>query len=136
MLAQVGLDQRRADSYPHQLSGGEKQKALICIALANDPDVLILDEPTAALDALTKLEIVTLLKEAAHDRITLVITHDIDAAAKLSESCCDVCRQDPLSWVQQELLENPMHPYTRAFALLSQYDHNQLTVQDSRQNVS
>ncbi|MFY9431659.1 MAG: ABC transporter ATP-binding protein, partial [Thermacetogeniaceae bacterium] len=128
LLAQVGLDQRRADSYPHQLSGGEKQKALICIALANDPDVLILDEPTAALDALTKLEIITLLKEAAHDRVTLVITHDIDAAAKLSEKVAVMYAGRILELgPTKELLENPMHPYTRG--LLRSYP-NMTTTKD------
>lgn len=128
LLAQVGLDQRRADSYPHQLSGGEKQKALICIALANDPDVLILDEPTAALDALTKLEIITVLKEAAHDRITLVITHDIDAAAKLSEKVAVMYAGRILELgPTKELLENPMHPYTRG--LLRSYP-NMTTTKD------
>ena len=54
----VGLNGEKAGMYPHQLSGGEKQRALIAMALVNDPDLLILDEPTASLDALTKADII------------------------------------------------------------------------------
>lgn len=128
LLDRVGLDEKRADSYPHQLSGGEKQKALICIALANDPDVLILDEPTAALDALTKAEIITLLREAAKDRVTLVITHDTDAAAKLAEKIAVMYAGRILEMGRtKELLEHPMHPYTRG--LLRSYP-NMTTTKD------
>ncbi|MDD4783480.1 MAG: ABC transporter ATP-binding protein [Syntrophaceticus sp.] len=128
LLARVGLDERRGDSYPHQLSGGEKQKALICIALANDPDVLILDEPTAALDALTKAEIINLLRKEAKERITLVITHDIDAAAKLAERIAVMYAGRILEMgPTEELLEQPMHPYTRG--LLRSYP-NMTTTKD------
>ncbi len=114
LLARVGLDERRAQSYPHQLSGGEKQKALICIALANDPEVLLLDEPTAALDSLTKAEIIALLREVARDKITLVITHDLAAAAQMAEKIAvlyggRILEMGPTA----ELLEFPRHPYTR-----------------------
>ena len=67
--------------YPHQLSGGEKQRALIAMALVNDPDLLILDEPTASLDALTKTDIIRLLRSAFGERMCMVITHDLSLAA-------------------------------------------------------
>ncbi|HAA89830.1 MAG TPA: ABC transporter ATP-binding protein [Peptococcaceae bacterium] len=128
LLARVGFDERRAEAYPHQLSGGEKQRALICIALANDPEILILDEPTAALDALTKAEIIALLREVTREKATLVITHDIAAAAKLAERIAVLYGGRILEMGPTvELLEFPMHPYTRG--LLRSYP-NMTTTKD------
>ena len=84
LFRSVGLDDAKSGSFPHQLSGGEKQRALIAMALANDPQVLILDEPTASLDAVTKAEVTCLLRERIREKICLVITHDISTAAKLT----------------------------------------------------
>jgi peptide/nickel transport system ATP-binding protein len=114
LMGSVGLEDLKGGSYPHQLSGGEKQRALIAMALANDPQVLILDEPTASLDAVTKAEITKLLLERMKGKVALVITHDLSAAARLTERMAvlyagriveigDTC----------DLLENPRHPYTR-----------------------
>jgi peptide/nickel transport system ATP-binding protein len=76
MLRAVGLEDEISELYPHQISGGQRQRALIAMALINDPEVLILDEPTASLDALTKADIIDLLRSASYGRITLAITHD------------------------------------------------------------
>lgn len=128
LLTFVGLDNRRAGAYPHQLSGGEKQRVLICMALANDPEVLILDEPTAALDALTKAEIIALLQEVTKDKATLVITHDISAAARLTDKMAVLYGGRMVEWGStKDLLKTPLHPYTRG--LLRSYP-NMTTTKD------
>jgi microcin C transport system ATP-binding protein len=78
-FARYGLPERTARAYPHELSGGQRQRVAIAIALANDPSLLIADEPTTALDATTKLEILTLLKKSqqATGLSLLFITHDV-----------------------------------------------------------
>ncbi|NYT02663.1 MAG: ABC transporter ATP-binding protein [Methanosarcinales archaeon] len=114
LLEAVGLSEEKAGAYPHQLSGGERQRSLIAMALANDPGVLILDEPTASLDSLTKGDILELLRSATAGKISLVITHDISTAARL-------CRRMAVMYsgrivemgTTEEVLENPRHPYTR-----------------------
>jgi peptide/nickel transport system ATP-binding protein len=114
LLRSVGLNGDRAESYPHQLSGGERQRVLIAMALANDPDVLILDEPTASLDALTKAEISKLLRSAVSGRVSLVITHDISLAAGLAERMAVLYAGRIVEMGRtEEMIKNPRHPYTR-----------------------
>jgi len=100
--------------YPHQLSGGEKQRVLIAMALANDPDLLILDEPTASLDALTKAEIIRLFQSAILGRICIVITHDLSLATALADKMAVLYAGRIMEMGRTEdLLRNPLHPYTR-----------------------
>jgi peptide/nickel transport system ATP-binding protein len=114
LLGYVGLDEEKGESYPHQLSGGEKQRVLIAMALANDPSVLILDEPTASLDAVTKADVTCLLRERIREKISLVITHDISTAAKLTGRMAVLYAGRIVELGDtQDLLENPRHPYTR-----------------------
>ncbi len=114
LLEAVGLDREKAESFPHQLSGGERQRALIAMALANDPDVLILDEPTASLDSLTKSDILELLKAATAGKISMVITHDISTAARLSKTMAVLYAGKIVEMGKTgDLLKNPRHPYTR-----------------------
>jgi len=114
LLRSVGLEEEKSESFPHQLSGGEKQRALIAMAIANDPQVLILDEPTASLDAVTKAEVTQLLRERVREKICLVITHDISTAAKLTEKMAVLYAGRIIEMGDtRDLLENPRHPYTR-----------------------
>ncbi|MGD9911635.1 ABC transporter ATP-binding protein [Methanothrix sp.] len=114
LLTAVGLDGTRYRLYPHQLSGGERQRVLIAMALANDPELLILDEPTASLDALTKADIVELLRSATSDRISLIITHDISLASALSKKIAVLYSGMILEVGRTaDLIRNPRHPYTR-----------------------
>jgi len=113
-LSNVGLNKEKAGMYPHQLSGGEKQRALIAMALVNDPDLLILDEPTASLDALTKADIIELLRSAIVGRMCLVITHDLSLAASLAERMAVLYAGRIMEMGRtEEILKGPRHPYTR-----------------------
>ncbi len=114
LLLAVGLSEEKAVSYPHQLSGGEKQRISIAMALANDPYLLILDEPTASLDAMTKMDIIRLLEEALHSRMALLITHDISLAQRLSNRLAVLYAGRIVETGDtQEIMRNPAHPYTR-----------------------
>jgi len=114
LLLAVGLKERMAVAYPHQLSGGEKQRVSIAMALANDPDLLILDEPTASLDAMTKNDIIRLLRGALHGRMSLLITHDISLAQRLANRIAVLYAGRIVETGDaQEILRCPAHPYTR-----------------------
>ncbi|MDD1754981.1 MAG: ABC transporter ATP-binding protein [Methanothrix sp.] len=114
LLSSVGLGPEKGGNYPHQLSGGERQRVLIAMALANDPDLLILDEPTASLDALTKADIMRLFASAMSGRISLVITHDISLASQLTELMAVLYAGKIVELGRtQEMVRNPRHPYTR-----------------------
>jgi len=113
-LLSVGLSREKASMYPHQLSGGEKQRVLIAMALVNDPDLLILDEPTASLDALTKSDIIRLFQSAILGRICIIITHDISLAQALADRIAVLYAGRIMEMGRtEELLRNPRHPYTR-----------------------
>ncbi|RQH01781.1 ABC transporter ATP-binding protein [Natrarchaeobius oligotrophus] len=115
LLEDVGLEPAFADRYPHECSGGQNQRALLAIALAGDPDVLVLDEPTSSLDAVTQAHVLETLERvmAERDLAVLLITHDLDVV----EHCCDrtvVMREGELvdRGVTDRLFSNPAHPYT------------------------
>src|SRR5438034_1583864 len=119
LLDQVGIPdpQMRLKSYPHQLSGGQRQRVMIAMALANEPDLLIADEPTTALDVTVQAQILVLLKELQKrlGMAMLFITHDLGIVRKLAETVC-VMKDGKI--VEQGQVERvftaPEHPYTRA----------------------
>ena len=118
LLAQVGIPdpQLRLASYPHQLSGGQRQRVMIALALANEPDLLIADEPTTALDVTVQAQIIKLIKDlrARLGMAVLFITHDLGIVRKTAERVC-VMRQGRI--VEQgavaDVFADPRHPYTR-----------------------
>jgi microcin C transport system ATP-binding protein len=119
LLDQVGIPdpQGRLESYPHQLSGGQRQRVMIAMALANEPDLLIADEPTTALDVTVQAQILKLLKDT-QTRLgmsMLFITHDLGIVRKIADRVC-VMQQGKI--VEQGAVERvftaPEHPYTRA----------------------
>jgi len=119
LLTHVGIADPagRLASYPHQLSGGQRQRVMIAMALANEPDLLIADEPTTALDVTVQAQILKLLKET-QTRLgmsMLFITHDLGIVRKLADRVC-VMQQGKV--VEQGQVERvftaPEHPYTRA----------------------
>ena len=126
LLERVGIPQRRGSAYPHELSGGMRQRAMIAMALACDPAILIGDEPTTALDVMVQAQILALLEELRRDLglSLILITHDLSVIAET----CDrvlimyagrVAEEGPVRTV----FEAPRHPYTRA--LLSAFPNIQ-----------
>jgi oligopeptide/dipeptide ABC transporter ATP-binding protein len=104
-------------SYPHQLSGGQRQRAALAVALVADPDLLVADECTSALDVTTQAEVVRLLRTLCreHGRALIFVTHDILLAADLCTRLAvmyggQIVEVGPVA----EILERPAHPYTRA----------------------
>jgi microcin C transport system ATP-binding protein len=119
LLTAVGLAdaQRRLASYPHQLSGGQRQRVMIAMALANEPDLLIADEPTTALDVTVQAQILKLIKDlqARLGMAILFITHDLGIVRKIAQRVCvmkagRIVEQDDAAAV----FARPQHPYTRA----------------------
>ena len=118
MLEQVKIPapEQRVDEYPHQLSGGMRQRALIAMALATEPDLLIAAEPTTAVDVTIQAQILELLKELQADTglSVLFITHDLGVVAEIADEvvvmyASRVVEKAPA----RELFANPLHPYTR-----------------------
>jgi microcin C transport system ATP-binding protein len=119
LLTQVGIPDpaSRLGSYPHQLSGGQRQRVMIAMALANEPDLLIADEPTTALDVTVQAQILKLLKDiqARLGMSMLFITHDLGIVRKLADRVCvmnqgKIVEQGPV----ERVFKSPQHPYTRA----------------------
>ncbi|MBP1686842.1 MAG: gsiA 9 [Deltaproteobacteria bacterium] len=118
LLRLVGLREaeERLGAYPHQLSGGERQRVMIAMALANDPDLLIADEPTTALDVTIQAQILALLTQlqARFGMALLLITHDLHIVRKVADRVC-VMTQGRIveSGPVAEIFERPQHTYTR-----------------------
>jgi peptide/nickel transport system ATP-binding protein len=117
LLKAVGIPraERRIDDYPHQFSGGMRQRAMIAMALVNDPDLLIADEPTTALDVTTQAQIMNLLKRLQDEfgSAIIVITHDLGVVAETADDvlvmyAAEVAEQAPVD----KLFNRPQHPYT------------------------
>jgi microcin C transport system ATP-binding protein len=119
LLNQVGIPQpeTRLNSYPHQLSGGQRQRVMIAIALANEPDLLIADEPTTALDVTVQAQILSLLKELQTrlGMAMLFITHDLGIVRRVADTVCvmkegRIVEHGPV----ERVFAAPEHAYTRA----------------------
>ncbi|MBB3662650.1 ABC-type glutathione transport system ATPase component [Prauserella sediminis] len=116
LLDRVGLPERTARAYPHELSGGQRQRVLLTIALANDPALLICDEPTTALDVTVQAQVLDLVAEGVRDRgsALLFITHDLAVIASVCERVL-VCRDGRIveEGPVETVLSAPEHDYTR-----------------------
>jgi len=118
LLRLVGLPdaEHRLAAYPHQLSGGQRQRVMIAMAIANEPDILIADEPTTALDVTIQAHVLELLKDL-RDRFgmaLLLITHDLTIVRKMADKICimtegGIVEAGPTT----EIFDRPRHPYTR-----------------------
>jgi peptide/nickel transport system ATP-binding protein len=119
LLEQVGLDPERARAYPHQLSGGQKQRVMIAMALACDPELVVADEPTTALDVMVQAQVLSVLSELVRERGVgmMMISHDLSVLADL----CDritvmyagrVVEEGPA----EKVFSAPIHPYSGALS--------------------
>ncbi len=118
LLRLVGLPEgeKRLAAYPHQLSGGQRQRVMIAMALANEPDLLIADEPTTALDVTIQAQILKLLKDLQQrlGMALLLITHDLGIVRRMADRVCvmtegEIVEQGPT----ETIFESPKHAYTR-----------------------
>jgi microcin C transport system ATP-binding protein len=118
LLDKVGIDDPRGRlaSYPHQLSGGQRQRVMIAMALANEPDLLIADEPTTALDVTIQAQILDLLaklKDEFHMAM-LLITHDLGIVRKMADRVCVMNSGEIVERGRtQQIFASPQHPYTK-----------------------
>jgi peptide/nickel transport system ATP-binding protein len=117
LLKAVGIPraERRIDDYPHQFSGGMRQRVMIAMALVNDPDLLIADEPTTALDVTTQAQIMSLINRLQEDfgSAIIIITHDLGVVAEAADDilvmyAARVAEQAPVN----KVFKRPHHPYT------------------------
>ncbi len=118
LLGKVGIPnpETRLQDYPHQLSGGQRQRVMIAMALANNPKLLIADEPTTALDVTVQAQILKLLKDLQHEfgMALLLITHDLGIVRHMADNVCvmqkgKIVEQGPA----KSLFANPQHDYTK-----------------------
>lgn len=115
LLAMVGLSEDRLDRYPHELSGGQRQRIMIALALTLDPQLVIMDEPTTALDVVTQREIISELFElrARFGFAMIFITHDLSLLTELADEIAVMYAGVLMERASaQELYEAPRHPYT------------------------
>lgn len=115
MLELVRIPKERAYEYPHQFSGGMKQRVVIAIALACNPKLLIADEPTTALDVTIQAQVLEMMKELKNrlDTSMLMITHDLGVVAEICDKVAIMYAGEIIEYGNlEEIFENPLHPYT------------------------
>ncbi len=118
MLQKVGIPNavKRVDNYPHQFSGGMRQRVMIAMALSCNPDILIADEPTTALDVTIQAQILELMQELAEEFGTaqILITHDLGVVAGMCDNICVMYAGRIVEKATaDELFEDPQHPYSQ-----------------------
>lgn len=115
MLELVGIPRERAKDYPHQFSGGMKQRVVIAIALACNPSLLIADEPTTALDVTIQAQVLELMRNLREEFNTamILITHDLGIVAETCDKVAVMYAGEVIEYATlEQLFENPKHPYT------------------------
>lgn len=118
LLHQVGIQQpeRRLSAYPHQLSGGQRQRVMIAMSLANEPDLLIADEPTTAVDVTVQAQILKLLRQLSRDlgMALLLITHDLGIVRKMADRVCVMTGGHIVeTGATKQIFDAPEHDYTK-----------------------
>ena len=115
LLEMVGIRRERANDYPHQFSGGMKQRVVIAIALACSPKLIIADEPTTALDVTIQAQVMNLIKELKEKLGTsmILITHDLGIVAQICDKVAIMYAGQVVEYAEvKKIYENPSHPYT------------------------
>jgi peptide/nickel transport system ATP-binding protein len=115
LLEIVGIDRRRVDSYPHQLSGGMRQRVIIAMALALEPELVIMDEPTTALDVVIQREILQQIQDLQKERgfAVLFITHDLSLLLEVADRIAIMYAGEIVETSRSSVLHaSPRHPYT------------------------
>ena len=117
MLDRVGIPQpnSRVDDYPHQFSGGMRQRAMIAMALSCDPDLLIADEPTTALDVTVQAQILDLIRDLQREfnSAVIIITHDLGVVAELADDIQVMYAGRAVEYsTAEDIFDRPLHPYT------------------------
>ena len=127
MLELVGISKDRADEYPHQFSGGMKQRVIIAIALACNPKILIADEPTTALDVTIQAQVLSMMKDIKkqYDTAMLLITHDLGVVADICDSVAIMYAGRIIEYgTLEDIFDHFRHPYTEGlFGSLPDLDH-------------
>ena len=116
MLGKVGIAENRAREYPHQFSGGMKQRVVIAMALACNPDLLLADEPTTALDVTIQAQVLDMINQLKEDYNTamIMITHDLGVVAEVCDDVAVVYAGEIIEYgTKEEVFDNPTHPYTK-----------------------
>ncbi|WFO76181.1 ABC transporter ATP-binding protein [Desulfurococcaceae archaeon MEX13E-LK6-19] len=116
LLSMVGIDPKRARSYPHELSGGMKQRVMIAMALALNPPLVIADEPTTALDVVVQAQVMNVLKRLQKElKISIIlITHDLSLIAEIADKVAVMYAGHLVEFgTAEQIYYNPQHPYTK-----------------------
>ncbi len=128
MLKVVGILPERYKNYPHEFSGGMKQRIVIAIALACQPDLIIADEPTTALDVTIQAQVLDLMKDLQREQNTsmIMITHDFGVVADICDRCAVTYAGEIVEiGTVEQIFDNPCHPYTKAlFHAIPSLDKN------------
>jgi len=129
LLQIVGIDPRRAHNYPHELSGGMKQRVMIAMALSLNPSLVIADEPTTALDVVIQAQIMNLLKNLKKELgiSIILITHDLALIAEISDKVAIMYAGKIVEYgLSEQVYDNPLHPYTKGLVLSVPRLHGEL----------
>ena len=128
MMKLVGIMPERYKDYPHEFSGGMKQRIVIAIALACNPELIIADEPTTALDVTIQAQVLEMMKElrVKYDTSMLMITHDFGVIAEVCDRCAVIYAGEIVEYgTVEQIFDDPRHPYTLGlFHSLPDLDHD------------
>src|SRR5690606_20827144 len=116
--------------FPHQVSGGQLQRVMTAMALCSEPDLIVFDEPTTALDVTTQIDVLAAIKDAIRDTgvAALYITHDLAVVAQIADEIMVLRHGELVEWGEtQQIINEPKQDYTRDLVAVHQIDHSENT---------